>query len=269
MIPHGSAQLPRIGPVRGFCCRDGSRGHGSEPAELETLLPEAWRALLRDACSAESFRRLDDFLKTEYREQTVYPPREDLFTAFRLTAPDHVKVVILGQDPYHDEGQAHGLAFSVRPGVRLPPSLRNIFRELAADLGADGPETGSLTSWAEQGVLLLNTVLTVRAHQPGSHRKRGWEDFTDAVITGLSRTRPHLVFVLWGAPAQSKLPLIDREKHLALCSAHPSPLSAHRGFFGSRPFSAVDRDLAAHGMEPIGWGRARGDADGELPGLFG
>jgi len=229
------------------------------------MLPEAWRALLHDACRAESFRQLDDFLAAEYRARTIFPPREDLFTAFRLTAPDQVKVVILGQDPYHDEGQAHGLAFSVRPGVRFPPSLRNIFKELAADLGSEIPETGSLVSWAEQGVLLLNTVLSVRAHQPGSHRKHGWENFTDAVISGLSREKGHLVFVLWGAPAQSKLPLIDQGKHSVICSAHPSPLSAHRGFFGSRPFSAVNRDLAAHGIEPVRWGFARSGND--LPGF--
>ncbi len=239
----------------------------SEAAELESMLPEAWRVLLRDACRSESFRQLNVFLDEEYRSQTIFPPRENLFTAFRLTAPDQVKVVILGQDPYHDDGQAHGLAFSVRPGVRPPPSLRNIFKELSADLGSGIPETGSLVSWAEQGVLLLNTVLTVRAHQPGSHRKHGWENFTDAVIAGLSREKAHLVFVLWGAPAQSKLPLIDREKHSVICSAHPSPLSAHRGFFGSRPFSAVNRDLAEHGMKPVEWSLVR--PGNELPGLFG
>ena len=220
---------------------------------LADQLPSAWRAVLADAVRAESFRGLADFLDCEYRTEQVFPPREDLFTAFRLTGPDRVKVVILGQDPYHDDGQAHGLAFSVRDGVRPPPSLRNIFKELHADLGLDIPSSGLLTGWAEQGVLLLNTVLTVRAHQPGSHRRHGWEQFTDAVISRLSETAPHLIFVLWGAPAQSKLPLIDREKHTVICSAHPSPLSAHRGFFGSRPFSAVNSDLAAHGMSPIDW----------------
>ena len=222
--------------------------------ELRSLLPEAWREFLCDAVDAGSFRQLSSFLNAEYREQTVFPPLDDLFTAFRLTPPDRVKTVILGQDPYHDEGQAHGLAFSVRAGVRFPPSLRNIFKELNADLNLPVPKDGLLTPWAEQGVLLLNTVLTVRAHQPGSHRKHGWERFTDAVISRLSERSKHLIFILWGAPAQSKLPLIDRTKHTVICSAHPSPLSAHRGFFGSRPFSAVNRDLAAHGMTPIVWG---------------
>ncbi|MBQ9338010.1 MAG: uracil-DNA glycosylase [Lentisphaeria bacterium] len=223
---------------------------------LADLLPAEWRDLLADAVRADSFRELNDFLEREYRSEQVFPPREDLFTAFRLTPPDRVKAVILGQDPYHDDGQAHGLAFSVRDGVRPPPSLRNIFKELEADLGIPLPGSGLLTRWAEQGVLLLNTVLTVRAHRPGSHRKHGWEQFTDAVIGRLNERVDHLIFILWGAPAQGKLPLIDRKKHSVICSAHPSPLSAHRGFFGSRPFSEVNRDLAAHGMDPIEWGVA-------------
>ena len=234
--------------------------------ELRSLLPEVWREFLSEAVDAGSFRQLSSFLNAEYREQTVFPPLDDLFTAFRLTPPDRVKTVILGQDPYHDEGQAHGLAFSVRAGVRFPPSLRNIFKELNADLNLPVPKDGLLTPWAEQGVLLLNTVLTVRAHQPASHQKHGWEPFTDAVIAELSRKKEHLIYVLWGGPAQAKQPLIDTGKHTVICSAHPSPLSAHRGFFGSRPFSAVNRDLAAHGMKPIDWNLA-GQSD-ELPGLF-
>ena len=234
--------------------------------ELRSLLPEVWREFLSEAVNAGSFRQLSSFLNAEYREQTVFPPLDDLFTAFRLTPPDRVKAVILGQDPYHDDGQAHGLAFSVRAGVRFPPSLRNIFKELNADLNLPVPKDGLLTPWAEQGVLLLNTVLTVRAHQPASHQKHGWEPFTDAVIAGLSRKKEHLIYVLWGAPAQSKQPLIDTGKHTVICSAHPSPLSAHRGFFGSRPFSAVNRDLSAHGMTPIDW-NLTGQSD-ELPGLF-
>ena len=234
--------------------------------ELRSLLPEVWREFLSEAVDAGSFRQLSSFLNAEYREQTVFPPLDDLFTAFRLTPPDRVKTVILGQDPYHDEGQAHGLAFSVRAGVRFPPSLRNIFKELNADLNLPVPKDGLLTPWAEQGVLLLNTVLTVRAHQPASHQKHGWEPFTDAVIAELSRKKEHLIYVLWGGPAQAKQPLIDTGKHTVICSAHPSPLSAHRGFFGSRPFSAVNRDLAAHGMTPIDWNLA-GQSD-ELPGLF-
>ena len=234
--------------------------------ELRSLLPEVWREFLSEAVDAGSFRQLSSFLNAEYREQTVFPPLDDLFTAFRLTPPDRVKAVILGQDPYHDDGQAHGLAFSVRAGVRFPPSLRNIFKELNADLNLPVPKDGLLTAWAEQGVLLLNTVLTVRAHQPASHQKHGWEPFTDAVIAELSRKKEHLIYVLWGAPAQAKQPLIDPGKHTVICSVHPSPLSAHRGFFGSRPFSAVNRDLAAHGMTPIDWNLA-GQSD-ELPGLF-
>ncbi|MBR4665720.1 MAG: uracil-DNA glycosylase [Lentisphaeria bacterium] len=236
--------------------------------ELRSLLPEAWREFLSDAVDAGSFRQLSSFLNAEYREQTVFPPLDDLFTAFRLTPPDRVKAVILGQDPYHDDGQAHGLAFSVRAGVRFPPSLRNIFKELNADLNLPVPKDGLLTPWAEQGVLLLNTVLTVRAHQPASHQKHGWEPFTDAVISELSRKKEHLIYVLWGAPAQAKQPLIDTGKHTVICSAHPSPLSAHRGFFGSRPFSAVNRDLSAHGMKPIDWNLTTGGQSDDLPGLF-
>lgn len=237
--------------------------------ELEALLPEEWRRLLSGALGSGSFEKLAAFLDAEYRTQTVFPPREELFTAFRLTPPDKVKVVILGQDPYHDEGQAHGLAFSVKAGVRFPPSLRNIFKELNSDLNLPVPESGSLTAWAGRGVLLLNTVLTVRAHQPASHKKQGWESFTDSVIATLSREKKHLVFVLWGAPAQSKLPLIDQSRHTVICSAHPSPLSAHRGFFGSRPFSAVNHDLTAHGMEAIDWDLTKGNqAADHLPGLF-
>ncbi|MBE6374823.1 MAG: uracil-DNA glycosylase [Lentisphaerae bacterium] len=235
---------------------------------MRSLLPEAWREFLCDAVDAGSFRQLSSFLNAEYREQTVFPPLDDLFTAFRLTPPDRVKTVILGQDPYHDDGQAHGLAFSVRAGVRFPPSLRNIFKELNADLNLPVPKDGLLTPWAEQGVLLLNTVLTVRAHQPASHQKHGWEPFTDAVISELSRKKGHLIYVLWGAPAQAKQPLIDAGKHTVICSVHPSPLSAHRGFFGSRPFSAVNRDLAAHGMKPIDWNLTAAGPSDDLPGLF-
>ena len=235
---------------------------------LDPLFPEVWRLFLHEAVKNDSFRRLEAFLEREYREQTVFPVREELFTAFRLTGPDQVRAVILGQDPYHDEGQAHGLAFSVKESVRFPPSLRNIFKELASDLNLTIPESGSLIPWAKQGVLLLNTVLTVRAHQPGSHRNRGWETFTDAVVSELSLRKKHLVFVLWGAPAQSKLPLIDQKKHTVICSAHPSPLSAHRGFFGSRPFSAVNRDLSAHGLQPVDWNLSAEQPSDMLPGLF-
>ena len=220
---------------------------------LAALLPDSWRAELDSALRTESFRKLQDFLEEEYSSRRIFPPREDLFSAFRLTAPDKVRVLILGQDPYHDDGQAHGLAFSVRPGVRFPPSLRNIFQERLDDLGIPVPSHGSLESWTKQGVLLLNTVLTVRAHEPASHKKHGWEEFTDAVIRTVgSRTSP-VVFVLWGAPAQKKKRLIDTTRHIVLESAHPSPLSAYRGFFGSRPFSRINEALRAHGFAEIDW----------------
>lgn len=220
---------------------------------LAALLPDSWRAELDSALRTESFRKLQDFLEEEYSSRRIFPPREDLFSAFRLTAPDKVRVLVLGQDPYHDDGQAHGLAFSVRPGVRFPPSLRNIFQERLDDLGIPVPSHGSLESWAKQGVLLLNTVLTVRAHEPASHKKHGWEEFTDAVIRTVgSRTSP-VVFVLWGAPAQKKKRLIDTTRHIVLESAHPSPLSAYRGFFGSRPFSRINEALRAHGFAEIDW----------------
>ncbi len=222
--------------------------------DLARLLPLQWQALLQDALRTDSFRQLETFLEREYGSQEVFPPLDDLFSAFRLTLPERLKVVILGQDPYHEKGQAHGLAFSVRPGVRLPPSLRNIFRELHDDLGMPVPESGSLERWASQGVFLLNTVLTVRAHAANSHRKRGWEAFTDAVIRAVSGFDRPLVFVLWGDPAQKKASLIDRTRHTILASAHPSPLSAYRGFFGSRPFSAVNTRLRELGEEEIRWG---------------
>lgn len=223
---------------------------------LAEQLPAKWRELLAPALQAASFRSLSAFLEKEYAEKQIFPPREDLFSAFRLTPPDKVRVLILGQDPYHDDGQAHGLAFSVRPGVKFPPSLRNIFKELNADLGSPVPESGSLEEWAKQGVLLLNTVLTVRAHAAGSHQKHGWEEFTDSVIRTVSGFPRPVVFVLWGGPAQKKLPLIDTARHTVIQSAHPSPLSAYRGFFGSRPFSAINRALALNGTEPIEFDRS-------------
>lgn len=186
--------------------------------------------------------------------KTVYPPDADVFNAFRATEFDRVKVVILGQDPYHGEGQAHGLAFSVRPNVPLPPSLVNIYKELADDIPDFRiPQHGCLQHWAEQGVFLLNTVLTVRAHQAHSHADLGWETFTDAVIRALAEHRQHLVFILWGSHAQKKGAFIDRSRHLVITSPHPSPLSAYRGFFGSRPFSRTNQYLTKHGIEPIDW----------------
>ncbi len=221
---------------------------------LAEMLPAEWRTVLDSALHAESFQALSAFLEQEYADRQIFPPKEDLFSAFRLTPPGKVRVLILGQDPYHDDGQAHGLAFSVRPGMKFPPSLRNIFKELNADLGVPTPDSGSLECWARQGVLLLNTVLTVRAHSAGSHQKHGWEEFTDAVIRAVSGFPSPVVFVLWGAPAQKKLPLIDASHHTVLQSAHPSPLSAFRGFFGSRPFSAINRALERTGTPPIEFG---------------
>ena len=186
--------------------------------------------------------------------QAVYPPAADVFNAFKYTAFADVKAVILGQDPYHNAGQAHGLAFSVREGVQIPPSLANIYKELSEDIpGFQIPPHGCLTAWAEQGVLLLNTVLTVRAHQAHSHANLGWETFTDRVIAGLNQEREHLVFMLWGSHAQKKGAMIDRSRHLVLTAPHPSPLSAYRGFFGCRHFSQANADLSAHGIAPIDW----------------
>ena len=184
---------------------------------------------------------------------TIYPPQKDVFNAFRFTELGDVKVVILGQDPYHGPGQAHGLCFSVNDGVAFPPSLQNIFKEIHDDLGMPIPASGNLTRWAEQGVLLLNATLTVRAHQAGSHQRRGWEEFTDAAIRVLAEQKEHLVFILWGAYAQKKGAFIDRNKHLVLTSVHPSPLSAYNGFFGNKHFSRTNEYLVAHGETPINW----------------
>lgn len=189
----------------------------------------------------------------EYQNYRIFPPSDDVFAAFNLTPLAEVKVVILGQDPYHEEGQAHGLCFSVRPDVEIPPSLVNIYKELHDDLGCSIPDNGYLVKWAKQGVLLLNTVLTVRAHQAFSHRGIGWEEFTDAAIRILADQDRPLVFILWGKPAQAKKTMIHNPKHLVLEAPHPSPLSAHRGFFGSRPFSRTNTFLRENGLEPVDW----------------
>jgi len=196
---------------------------------------------------------LHNFLAAERQTHTVYPPESDVFNALRLTPYAHARVLILGQDPYHDEGQAHGLAFSVRPGVKPPPSLVNIFKELHDDLGYRVPNNGDLTPWAAQGVLLLNSVLTVRAHSPASHRGKGWEIFTDTIIRAVAAREDPIVFVLWGAFARKKRALIDTGRHTIVESAHPSPLSAHAGFFGSRPFSAINNALYDAGKNPVDW----------------
>lgn len=210
-----------------------------------------WQEILRSEIEKPYFTDLMDFVKKEYEEKAIYPPKEDVFNAFNHTPFEKVKVVILGQDPYHGPGQAHGLSFSVKPGVKHPPSLRNMLKELKEDLGCEIPKDGTLTKWADQGVLLLNTVLTVREGEANSHKGKGWETFTDAVIRKLSEREKPIVFVLWGKPAQKKKQLIDTDRHAVIESAHPSPLSAKRGFFGSRPYSAINEKLMEFGEKPI------------------
>ncbi|MFO1001198.1 MAG: uracil-DNA glycosylase [Planctomycetaceae bacterium] len=214
-------------------------------------LPFSWQTALTADFSSPIWTELEAFVRKERSEHTVFPAEEDVFRAMRLTPLDQVKVLILGQDPYHDDGQAHGLSFSVPRGIKVPPSLRNIFKELHSDLGIVPADHGCLESWAQQGVLLLNTVMTVRAHEANSHRNRGWETFTDRVIQCVSQ-RPHVACVLWGNPAQQKASLID-SRHLVIQSPHPSPLSAHRGFFGTRPFSRINAYLESVGDNPIDW----------------
>lgn len=199
------------------------------------------------------YAKLYQFVKNEYTHSIIYPNAEDIFNAFHFTPLSEVKVVILGQDPYHEEGQAHGLCFSVKPQVEIPPSLVNIYKELHDDLGCYIPNNGYLEKWAKQGVLLLNTVLTVRAHYANSHRGMGWEVFTDAVIQAVNEQDRPIVFILWGRPAQMKRSMLTNPKHLILEAPHPSPLSAYRGFFGSRPFSKTNEFLSSHGVNPIDW----------------
>jgi uracil-DNA glycosylase len=218
-----------------------------------TYLPPSWQPILAQETNQAYFISLQAFLEQERAKQTVYPPEQDVFNALHLTPYQSVKVLLLGQDPYHDEGQAHGLAFSVRPGVKPPPSLVNMFKELQADLGCTIPKHGCLQSWASQGVLLLNTVLTVRAHQPASHQRKGWETFTDSIIRALNQRAEPVVFVLWGNHAKKKLSLIDGQRHPVISGVHPSPLSAHNGFFGSRPYSQINACLEKLGQSPINW----------------
>ena len=212
-----------------------------------------WDEALAPLFSDQRYLKIREFLKKEYSTHVVYPDMYDLYNCFRFTPIDQVKAVILGQDPYHEPGQAHGLCFSVKKGVPLPPSLQNIFKELKSDLGIIEPNCGDLTKWARRGVLLLNTTLTVREHQANSHSKCGWAWFTDSVIEIISERCKSVVFILWGANARSKAPLIDQSKHLILQCAHPSPLSAYNGFFGCKFFSKTNYYLAAHDREPIDW----------------
>lgn len=211
----------------------------------------SWKDVLREEQEKPYYKKLQLFLDKEYATHTIFPARNEIGSAFKITAYDNVKVVILGQDPYHGNGQAHGMSFSVKPGVRIPPSLRNMLKELEDDLGCPFPTNGYLEKWAKQGVLLLNTVLTVRTGAANSHKGMGWETYTDAVIQKLSDRQKPIIFVLWGKPAQSKIKLIDTEKHMIITAPHPSPLSAHRGFFGSKPYSSINVQLAAWGEQPI------------------
>src|SRR5436190_11864844 len=220
--------------------------------DLLELLPPAWRELIGPHLDPAATAALSAFVEEEYRAGPVYPPLPDLFTAFRLCDPDTARVLILGQDPYHKEGQAHGLSFSVRAGVPIPPSLRNVFKELQADLGLPAPATGDLSAWAAQGVLLLNAVLTVRAGAPGSHAGHGWEEFTDAVIRTLDAQPARVVFVLWGGYARKKAALVTGAQHVVLEAGHPSPMNP-KGFLGSRPFSAVNKALVDAGAPEIRW----------------
>lgn len=220
---------------------------------MTVRIDESWRQALSAEWDKPYFVQLTQWVREQYRAGLVFPPGRQIFAAFDATPFDQVKVVILGQDPYHGDGQANGLCFSVNPGVAFPPSLLNIFKEVHDDTGAPMPKDGDLTRWARQGVLLLNATLTVAAHQAGSHQNRGWEQFTDEVIARLATQREHLVFILWGSYAARKGAFIDRTRHLVLTSPHPSPLSAHRGFFGNHHFSLANNYLVAHGQQPIVW----------------
>lgn len=220
---------------------------------MQVRIDESWRKMLQSEFDKPYFAQLVQFVKQEYATQKCFPPAKLIFNAFDSCPFEKVKVVIIGQDPYHDDGQAHGLSFSVPDGIAFPPSLRNIYQEISNEFGTPIPQSGNLTRWAEQGVLLLNSVLTVRAHQPASHQNRGWEDLTDAAIYQLAKYRHNLVFLLWGSYAQRKAAYIDPNEHYVLQTAHPSPLSAYRGFFGCNHFKAANEYLAEHGIEPIQW----------------
>ena len=220
---------------------------------MEFSINEKWKTVLQAEFNKPYFIALSDFLHQEYKNKTIYPVKENIFSAFNKSPLDNTKVVILGQDPYHGAGQAHGLSFSVPEGIPFPPSLRNIFKEIARDFECPIPTSGNLDRWATQGVLLLNATLTVRAGEAGSHQKKGWEIFTDEVIRTLSEQKEHLVFILWGSYAQKKSLLIDADKHLVLQGPHPSPLSAYRGFLGCGHFSTANEYLISKGMKPVQW----------------
>ncbi|MEQ8476541.1 uracil-DNA glycosylase [Fulvivirga sp.] len=220
---------------------------------MDVKIADSWKDKLNGEFEKAYFKNLVSFIKEEYKSHTIFPPGKQIFSAFDHCGFEDVKVVIIGQDPYHGPGQGNGLCFSVNDGVRKPPSLINIFKEIRNDLGTEIPESGNLERWADQGVLLLNATLTVRANSPGSHQKKGWEQFTDAVIKLLSDKKEHLVFILWGAYAQKKGEVIDAQKHMIIKSAHPSPFAADRGFFGSKPFSRTNDYLKSKGLDTISW----------------
>ncbi len=220
---------------------------------MDVRIDESWKSILQDEFEKDYFLKLTEFIRDEYKTRKIFPPAKLIFNAFDQCTFDKLKVVILGQDPYHGPGQAHGLCFSVNDGVNFPPSLRNIFKELQNDIGKPIPKSGNLTDWAKQGVLLLNATLTVQAYMAGSHQNKGWEQFTDAVIHKINHQKENVVFILWGNYAISKSKLIDQNKHLVLTSVHPSPLSASRGFFGNKHFSKTNDYLIEKGLKPIKW----------------
>lgn len=220
---------------------------------MNVTIEESWKKVLSSEFEKEYFKTLRDFIHSEYRNKTIYPPAKQIFNAFDSCPFESVKVVILGQDPYHEPSQAHGLSFSVLPPCPPPPSLVNIYKEIRSDIGTLVSSNGDLTAWSEQGVLLLNATLTVEAHKAGSHQNKGWETFTDSAIKALAENREHLVFMLWGSYAQRKGAFIDRSRHLVLQAPHPSPLSAYRGFFGCKHFSSANAYLISQGLSPIVW----------------
>lgn len=220
---------------------------------MDVRIEQSWKSQLAAEWDKQYFINLTGFVREQYSTRTVFPPASKIFAAFDACPFDKVKVIILGQDPYHDVGQANGLCFSVSPGIPMPPSLVNIFREIHDDTGAEIPSDGDLSRWAKQGVLLLNSTLTVEAHRAGSHQGRGWEEFTDEVVMRLAKDREHLVFMLWGSYAIKKGAFVDRSRHMVLTSPHPSPLSAYRGFFGNHHFSQANAYLSSHGQTPIIW----------------
>ncbi|MEQ8358636.1 MAG: uracil-DNA glycosylase [Cytophagales bacterium] len=220
---------------------------------MEVQIENSWKKLLKNEFEKDYFKQLVAFVKSEYSNHKIYPPGKLIFSAFEHTPFDKLKLVIIGQDPYHGEGQAHGLCFSVPKGIKFPPSLQNIFKELNSDLNIPIPEHGNLEHWADQGVLLLNATLTVRAKSPGSHQNKGWEQFTDAVIERIHEHKKGIVYILWGSYAQKKGHFINRDDNLVIESAHPSPFSVHRGFFGSKPFSKANAYLKARGLKAINW----------------